>query len=209
MTSYISGILLKPFCARCKSKGTLKPVPAVLLQWANLLPGIRRVAPADARWDALCGHIFGVVFTTYWPLCAVCACRLWSQALAPDSFKLSGVLWNSLRAGTASGELEDNWEVSLLNIDSNFTVFSESEPLTGVCSSGGFKELKLRGANSGLLHLCMTCPLGPLTVLSLSFRLALTGKCSLTVPCHNYQRCLFAGAWPMALVGLPLEWARR
>lgn len=70
--------------------------------------------------------------------------------------------------------------MSLLNIDSNFTVFSESEPLTGVHSSGSFKELKLRGADGGLLHLRMTCPLGPLTVLSLSFRLALTGKCSLT-----------------------------
>lgn len=91
MTSYISGILLKPFCARCKSKSTLKLVPAVL-QWANLLPGIRRVAQADARRDALWGHVFWVVFATSWPPCAVCACSLWSQALAPDSCRFSGVL---------------------------------------------------------------------------------------------------------------------
>lgn len=205
MTSYISGILLKPFCARCKSKGTLKPVPAVLLQWANLLPGIHCVAPADARWDALCGHIFGVVFASYWPPCPVCACRLWSQALAPDSCRLSGVLWNSLRAGTASGKLEDNWEVSLLNIDSNFTVFSESEPLTGVRV-----QVVLRNWSYVVQMVGSCISVWRALWIHWQFSACPSGSHLLASVHWLFPAVTTRGAClPMALVGLPLEWARR
>lgn len=68
-----------------------------------------------------------------------------------------------------------SWDLEWVQQQVNFHMFSGSGLLTAT-QFRWLKKWKLLCANGGLLHLCVICSLHSLmTVLSLSFRLALTG----------------------------------